>query len=52
MFILEHKPGSLTLIRLGFLKVAFPEGVGVGGGGGGLGQFDSPCIFREELVSI
>ena len=33
MFILEHKPGSLTLIRLGFLKVAFPEGVGVGGGG-------------------
>ena len=51
MFILEHKPGSLTLIRLGFLKVAFPEGVG-GGGGGGVGQFDSPCIFREELVSI
>ena len=35
MFILEHKPGSLTLIRLGFLKVAFPEGGGGGGGGGG-----------------
>ena len=35
MFILEHKPGSLTLIRLGFLKVAFPEGVGGGGGRGG-----------------
>ena len=31
---------SLTLIRLGFLKVAFPGG----------GQFDPPFIFQEELI--
>ena len=31
---------SLTLIRLGFLKLVFP----------GEGQFDPPFIFQEELI--
>ena len=47
MFILEHKPGSLTLIRLGFLKVAFPEGVGGGGGGGGV-SLTLPAYFEKN----
>ena len=34
---------SLTLIRLGFLKVVFP-------GEGGWVQFDPPFIFQEELI--
>ena len=48
MFILEHKPGSLTLIRLGFLKVAFPEGVGGGGGGGGWVSLTLPAYFEKN----
>ena len=48
MFILEHKPGSLTLIRLGFLKVAFPEGVGGGGGGGGGVSLTLPAYFEKN----
>ena len=36
---------TLTLIRLSFLRVAFP-GVREGGGG----QFDPRFIFQEELI--
>ena len=32
--------GCLTLIRLGFLKVVFSEGV----------QFEASFIFQEELI--
>ena len=40
--MLKH---SLTLIRLGFLRVAFS-----GEEGGGGRQFDRPFIFQEELI--
>ena len=36
--------GSLTLIRLGFLKEVFSWGEGVGG------KFNHPFTFQEELV--
>ena len=35
---------SLTLIRLGILRVGFS------GGGGGGGQFNPSLIFQEELI--
>ena len=36
---------TLTLIRLGFMKVAFSRGVGGG-------QFDPPFIFQGDLPNI
>ena len=46
---LDPKPDELTLMRLGFLRVAFPEGAG--------GQFDPPphhlhISRRTYLISI
>ena len=45
-----HDICNLTLIRLGFLKVVFPWGVGVGGGGVNLTPSPFPFIFQEELI--
>ena len=42
--IAERFIRTLTLIRLGFLRVVFPGKWGDGG------QFDPPFIFQEELI--